>query len=351
MRIAWVVNQTAVIGGGQRSDETIAEELRRRGHTVVFYGLEARMGRRGLPHSIRRAMAARRLLSDINIEPDIYFADGVPTPWVMERAGRAEIPAVAFVRDHYWTCLYALHRTCDGRCFQCYGLANKAEWPWLRREMAARRRALDQADAVVTNSEFMQEMLRVRGSIESSVVYPPVGSLAVGFYPPDPIRVAYLGQGGWKGSRMIRDLARLNPRYEFVVAGRQDGLTRRMFEGRENVRLIGWRSPRVALSGANVVLVPSEWQEPFGRVPVEAGTLRIPTIASLSGGLPEAVGPGGILVPPGDVELWNVNLRSVMDNPSLREGLADEAVAHSLEFRPTVQVDRLERALGGMLDA
>lgn len=45
-----------------------------------------------------------------------------------------------------------------------------------------------------------------------------------------------------------------------------------------------------------LLLVPSLWHEAFGRVSIEAGAFGIPTVASNSGGLKEAVGKGGIII-------------------------------------------------------
>lgn len=54
----------------------------------------------------------------------------------------------------------------------------------------------------------------------------------------------------------------------------------------------------------DVLAVPSlttpEWKEQFGRVAAEAMSLGVPVVASDSGSLPEVVGPGGLLVAPGD---------------------------------------------------
>ena len=62
---------------------------------------------------------------------------------------------------------------------------------------------------------------------------------------------------------------------------------------------------------ARILLVPSVWEEAWGRVVTEAQLSGIPVLASAIGGLPESVGPGGILVPPGsDVEVWDAHLRS-----------------------------------------
>jgi glycosyltransferase involved in cell wall biosynthesis len=51
-------------------------------------------------------------------------------------------------------------------------------------------------------------------------------------------------------------------------------------------------------SRTGLLLVPSTWEEGFGRVVVEAQMSGIPAVASDRGGLPEAVGDGGVLLDP-----------------------------------------------------
>jgi D-inositol-3-phosphate glycosyltransferase len=46
--------------------------------------------------------------------------------------------------------------------------------------------------------------------------------------------------------------------------------------------------------------MPSQVQEAFGRVIVEAGHRGIPAVASRIGGIPEAIGDSGVLVDPDD---------------------------------------------------
>jgi len=54
-------------------------------------------------------------------------------------------------------------------------------------------------------------------------------------------------------------------------------------------------------SHSDIVVVPSIWAEPFGRVVVEAMMCGRPVVASNVGGITELVSPeNGILVPPGD---------------------------------------------------
>ena len=53
---------------------------------------------------------------------------------------------------------------------------------------------------------------------------------------------------------------------------------------------------------APIMIVPSIWEEPFGVVALEGIAAGCAVVASQGGGLPEAVGPCGILFPNGDVE-------------------------------------------------
>ncbi|MEK6950173.1 MAG: glycosyltransferase family 4 protein [Nanoarchaeota archaeon] len=54
---------------------------------------------------------------------------------------------------------------------------------------------------------------------------------------------------------------------------------------------------------ADLVVFPSLWPEPFGRIALEAQASGVPLIASATGGIPELVSPGkGLLVEPGNSE-------------------------------------------------
>lgn len=59
-----------------------------------------------------------------------------------------------------------------------------------------------------------------------------------------------------------------------------------------NLHFLGYVPIQQLLQQIDVLVVPSLWQEPFGRIVIEAFTYGIPVIATTRGGLPELIQPG-----------------------------------------------------------
>jgi glycosyltransferase involved in cell wall biosynthesis len=95
---------------------------------------------------------------------------------------------------------------------------------------------------------------------------------------------------------------------------------------------------------ARLLLMPSQWQEAWGRVATEAQLSGIPVLASRIGGLPESVGSGGILVAPtAPINDWLAALSKMWDDKQEYEALAQAALIRSQrpEIQPESIVDRL----------
>lgn len=77
-------------------------------------------------------------------------------------------------------------------------------------------------------------------------------------------------------------------------------------------------------AAVDVVVVPSRFPEPFGRVAIEAMAWQRAVIAANHGGLPEIVTQGktGVLFPPGDVRGLAEQISLVLRDPELRSRLA-----------------------------
>jgi glycosyltransferase involved in cell wall biosynthesis len=104
-----------------------------------------------------------------------------------------------------------------------------------------------------------------------------------------------------------------------------------------NIRLTpAMENPRPVYSRCRLLLVPSLWFEAWGRVVSEAQVNGIPALASDSGGLPEAVGPGGIIVsrdaPIGE---WAAALSRIWDDHTAFASYSKAALAHAT--RPEIE--------------
>jgi len=96
-----------------------------------------------------------------------------------------------------------------------------------------------------------------------------------------------------KGLEFMLELADKLPDEKFVFVGNWEDQKPKILP--RNVQYIPRQKNLLALfSKAKALLMPSVWQEAFGRLPLEAMSAGTPVIASRRGGLPETLGSGGI---------------------------------------------------------
>lgn len=87
---------------------------------------------------------------------------------------------------------------------------------------------------------------------------------------------------------------------------------------------------RTIYARAKLVLMPTIMEEGWGRTVSEAQISGIPAIASDRGGLPETVGPGGVIVPLGDpVERWCEVIEELFSDPARYASLSQSAKRHA----------------------
>jgi glycosyltransferase involved in cell wall biosynthesis len=85
---------------------------------------------------------------------------------------------------------------------------------------------------------------------------------------------------------------------------------------------------------ARIVLMPSRYQEAWGRVGAEAVAAGIPVLGTAVGGIADAIGRGGILIDPdAGVEVWAAQLGSLWDNEPAYARLAARAEAAGRQRR------------------
>lgn len=228
------------------------------------------------------------------------------------------------------------------RSLVCYGAgdANPSRMkriisrPFREARFRRDRGLLDRADLIVSNSRFLQSALRRRAGVETQVVPPFIDVGPSNVSPASRPRecVTFVGLDEWKGASIALRLAAALPerRFLFLDGARASARLRAEADRLANVTRLGWTDDMGAVfDRTRVLLMPSLWEEPFGRLPVEAGARGIPTLASARGGLPESVGGGGILIDAADdLTQWIGGLQR-MDDAQVYASLSDAARRHA----------------------
>ena len=151
--------------------------------------------------------------------------------------------------------------------------------------------ALKKVDFLIPNSEFMEKFLKKKlgDKIKTHIVYPSVKK-AQTFSPPSEIKkILMVGTSKKKGVDTFTYLAERFSNINFIIVG-DPALKPAEKLKINNLTRIGWSDnvPEL-IHCADCVLVPSTWEEPFGRISLEALFSGKPVLVSDRGGLPETV--------------------------------------------------------------
>lgn len=116
----------------------------------------------------------------------------------------------------------------------------------------------------------------------------------------------------------------------------------------KNVILLGslsYEALQNKIRSASLVVVPSRWEEPFGRVALEAQMNGIPTVVTASGGLPEIVlnNKTGYIAKPSSYALQEAILKAIRNNTKLRKNLTSlkNYYTHKFQITPVKKYQQL----------
>lgn len=164
------------------------------------------------------------------------------------------------------------------------------------------------ADAVIVPSRFAQKYYAEKLGIQSVVIPPLLSADTQNLSDQQRQRryITYVNPEPGKGMTWFAKITKIlndrKPDSEFlVVEGRgkvqQFARTGFLLDGINNLRVMAnTPNPSDFLQVSKIVLIPSYYEETFGRIAVEAMMNGIPVIASNRGALPEVVGNAGILL-------------------------------------------------------
>ena len=209
----------------------------------------------------------------------------------------------------------------------------------------------------VANSRFTSNAYFAKFGISCHVIYPLID--------PSRYRVEserkfaiFVNPVPTKGLHVATALARELPAipFKFVEAWELKTEERRhlldSLAAIKNVQLCGpYKDMREIYRSARIVVVPSQCEEAYGRVAFEPQLSGIPVIASDWGGLPEAVGAGGLLVGrDAPSHVWASVLTKLWENQAdyeraaLAARLHVEAEHNQIEFKLRQWEELLSRA-------
>ena len=269
------------------------------------------------------------------------------TPTV-DVADHYDIPSIFFLRNLGVTgqemyqndrCLISNFRHADRGA--------KLQFPFFVHNFKEYKRGMRNADAVVANSEYVQERLRSDFSVKAEVIYPPI--------KPEDFEVEY-DENGYigmvnprnteKGGDIFLDVVESMPSEQFLASGvfRDSELEERC-DQLDNLTHIGWCDDmREFYKQTRLLIVPTRVEEAFGRVAAEAMVSGIPCVVSNRGGLPEVVGDTGVIVDNIEsVEAWKEAFKTAIENHD-----PDAQIKRAKKFSAERQTEKLIKIIEAM---
>ena len=160
----------------------------------------------------------------------------------------------------------------------------------------------------IANSPYLASLVNLISRCEPGVILPFIN---VKDYRVDRRRrnyITFVNLVPEKGLDVATEVARQLPQENFLFVkggwGAYDGIQDSSLEKvyrLSNVEI--WEKQedmRNVYAATDILIVPSQWAETFGRVIIEAQVNSIPVVAANIGGIPYTLGKGGILVDPID---------------------------------------------------
>ncbi|RWO10271.1 MAG: glycosyltransferase [Mesorhizobium sp.] len=279
-------------GGVQSSTHHLAEQLREHGHEASV--LAALFGQGVFGYKARAKMKLLRQRAVIDSFPG-YPVVRAWFPW--EAAGFAVEklrPDVAVVQCHKSVPI--------GKALQAEGVPLVV---YLRNvefhELGGDLRELHSA-LYIANSEFTARTYKAKFDIDSTVI-PPTINPALYRTPTTGEFVTLINPYEEKGFELAVCIAAACSEipFLFVESWKLDDDHRARIEQTiaqlGNVTLESRTNDMKTVYGrTKILLAPSKWEEAWGRVASEAHCSGIPVVGSRRGGLPEAIGSGGVVL-------------------------------------------------------
>lgn len=309
--------------------EEILEELKKR-NIDYKYDDKAGMVEYECPYRVRiyKKISIESLWSDIGDNNSVVLTQTELSAEVVDVSIRNKVPTVIFIRDNLME-------------------RNRATLLKIKPEMDFIR--------VVFNSSLTRKInLELVKGDGHDIIHPPIKLANYRIDEVVPKYITMINPVEYKGGRIFLEIARHFKDLDFLAVKCwydpiKDGIDLKslsnitVWDRKDDVREI-YRVSRL-------VLIPSQWEEAFGRVAVEAAYAGIPVVASDQAGLREALGDWGIFVKNySSTESWIEKIKEVLgayDNLVSKERI-EKARSYVNRFDAGKLTDKLEQILNSL---
>jgi glycosyltransferase involved in cell wall biosynthesis len=366
VRVVMSTQAMASTGGIELTALQIGRELAARGHSlsvIATHGGDLELPFRSIAdHVSTHGNFQHTIFSKWQLLAPLDLGRWARSSLSAVRAGRAARPDIIYANAFFslpWALATARVTAAPIVC-HLHGCAGGP----LGRQASAWARGVD---AFIAPSEFVRNEW-VQNGLPAEKIRTIYGGVAPGEYPPgeaadqaearrilglppDAFTALFLGRVvPEKGVEVLLDawkLVDLDPSEGrlLIVGPGNSGYVRALAAGTDAAFLPTRAEVITPLHAADVVVVPSQWDEPFGRVVIEAMAAGRPVLAARSGGIPEILTGqfAGNLFEKGDTEALSHLLRRAIAGRGRQPDLSNRCASHIREhFSLTDRVNELE---------
>jgi glycosyltransferase involved in cell wall biosynthesis len=131
-------------------------------------------------------------------------------------------------------------------------------------------------------------------------------------------------ENSWRGRLILAEPNRFPEYLDEILAALRPVAHRVVVEFSQPFSIVKQR-----YQSAAIAIIPSKWEEPFGRTALEAHAAGCSVISATSGGLPE-INANNVLTLPADFDAADIadRLRTLISDTDLRRSLAQRGLAH-----------------------
>lgn len=316
------------LGGAERSVKILADALSQKGHQVYIYTTapedkEEEIGNIKIfyrkckniywiykpnnPNKIKKTIWHLIDIYNFSVEeqfqalveqikPDIIHTHVLSSfsPCIWKVAKKYNIPIVHTLRDYYLLCvkstMFKNNKTCSKQCLLC------------KISTLPKKKLSSAVTAIIGISQFILDIHIKNGYFTKS----PIQEVIFNSVPQkqnitNNINkekvIGYIGRiHPSKGIEILLEcfLQIKNLQYKLYIAGDKTTEYAQFLQKKykhPHIQFLGLQNSEEFLSKISLLVVPSVWNEPFGRVIVEAFNSHCPVITSNRGGMPELITP------------------------------------------------------------